>query len=262
MVNPSGPKLWLYPFVTLRSDSMRETIAEWQSPDFHDPLFWPFAAMLLLGVAAWAVSRRRSTLSELLLFGGTAFAALQSLRHVSLFAVVAAPIIGRHLLDGLADTRVGPWLSGERDRELRVGPLFSLALAVVLVMAGAATVLGTIGGNDESIEREFPVAAVDWIEENGLASNRGFNSYGWGGYLIWRGHEVFVDGRADVYGDELVWLSDDIASGAMGWAEALDRFDVDYALIRPDIALRSLLDVSDGWSLAYDDDVAVVYLRN
>ena len=36
---------------------------------------------------------------------------------------------------------------------------------------------------------------------SGLAEQPGYNSYNWGGYLIWRGLPVFVDGRADVYGD-------------------------------------------------------------
>ncbi len=260
-VNPSGPKLWVYPFVTLRSEAMRETIAEWQSPDFHDPLFWPFAAMLLSAMAALALSRRRPTLSELLLLGGTAFAALQALRHVSLFAVVAAPIIGRHLLDGLGGTRLGPWLSGERDRRLRVGPIFSTAVAAAIAAAGLSTAAGTIAGNDASIEREFPVAAVDWIESGPLADARGFNSYRFGGYLVWRGHEVFVDGRADVYGDELLWLADDVADGGLGWDAVLDRYAVEYALIRPDTGLRSLLELSDGWTLGYEDDVAAVYVR-
>ncbi len=260
-VNPSGPKLWIYPFVTLRSEAMAETIAEWQSPDFHDPLFWPFAAMLVLAMASLAVSRRRPTLTELLLLGGTAFAALQALRHVSLFAVVAAPIIGRHLLDGLAPTRIGPWLSGARDRRLRVGPIFTAAMAAAIALAGVVTVTGTMAGNDASIEREFPVAAVDWIESGPLAEARGFNSYGFGGYLIWRGHQVFVDGRADVYGDDLLWLADDVADGGLGWDDALDRYDVEYALVRPDTGIRSLLDLSDEWSLGYQDDVAVVYTR-
>ncbi len=260
-VNPSGPKLWVYPFVTLRSEAMQATIAEWQSPDFHDPLFWPFAAMLLLAMVALALSRRRPTLAELLLLGGTGFAALQALRHVSLFAVVAAPIIGRHLLDGLAGTRAGPWLSGARDRRLRVGPVFSAAMALVIAGAGLVTVLGTVSGNDASIEREYPVAAVDWIEGSDLATARGFNAYGFGGYLIWRGHQVFVDGRADVYGDELLWLADDVADGSPGWDEILDRYDVDYALVRPDTAIGSLLELSDEWTLGYEDGVAVVYTR-
>jgi hypothetical protein len=43
-----------------------------------------------------------------------------------------------------------------------------------------------------------PVGAVGYIETHGL-TNRLFNYYTWGGYLIYEGIPVFIDGRDDVY---------------------------------------------------------------
>ena len=53
VLNPSGVRLWLYPFETLGSPAMQAYIQEWHSPDFHVRIFWPFVAMLALGVLSW-----------------------------------------------------------------------------------------------------------------------------------------------------------------------------------------------------------------
>ena len=52
----------------------------------------------------------------------------------------------------------------------------------------------------------FPSRAVDFLAQHHLPGPI-FNHYDWGGYLIWRLHPeypVFVDGRADLYGDQLM----------------------------------------------------------
>jgi len=62
-----------------------------------------------------------------------------------------------------------------------------------------------------------------------------FNSYNWGGYLLWELPEypVFIDGRTDLYNDELIneWLQ--VMRGEPGWQEALDRWQVRLVLLEP-----------------------------
>ncbi|MCB0994906.1 MAG: hypothetical protein KDB21_07430, partial [Acidimicrobiales bacterium] len=194
VLNPSGPKLWLYPLTTLRSGAMREYIQEWHSPDFHSPHFFPFAALLVLAVASLSLSRRRPTWTELLLLCGTAVAGLQSMRHIPIFAVVATPIIARHLDSAWDRAR-----SVDRERP-QLGAL-NWAMAGAGVLGAVMWISAALSVNDTAIAEEYPVAAVDYLVETGLADQNGFNAYQWGGYLIWRSVPVFIDGRADVYGD-------------------------------------------------------------
>ena len=58
---------------------------------------------------------------------------------------------------------------------------------------------------ENQLEDLYPVEAVKWIEENQLEVEI-FNEYNWGGNLIWqlRDYPVFVDGRTDLYDDELL----------------------------------------------------------
>jgi hypothetical protein len=262
VLNPNGPELWIYPFFTLGSVAMQEYILEWQSPNFHQSIFWPFAAMLALGMISVILGRRRLALTELLLFTGTAAAGLLSARHIPLFAIVSSPIIARHLLSAFEENRLYPVLSGsvtaEMSRPLRVLNLLILIFALV---AAVIWVADKAQKNDDAISERFPVAAVDYLESSGLAEAKGYNSYNWGGYLIWRDIPVFVDGRADVYGDDFLYSYRRTFDLTALWKEPLDEYDVSYVLIESYHSLTTLLAESNQWEQAYSDDVASIYIR-
>ena len=96
-LNPSGAQLYRYPFDTLRSSGMRSFIVEWFSPDFHEWLYRPFLLVWLLLLTALASSRSRPkgrVIAPLLL---TSFAALDAVRHIPIFLLVAIPVIAAAL---------------------------------------------------------------------------------------------------------------------------------------------------------------------
>jgi hypothetical protein len=261
LFNPSGWHIWLYPFDTLGSDLMQQNIIEWSSPDFHKAIYWPFAALMGLGVFAFAVSPKRPTAPDVLLFLGTAAAGLMSRRHIALFAIATIPVIARALSEALRSTAAYSFLCQPRQEELtRTKVRLNLLIVLVGMLATVSWRLSTLAGNEESIAKVFPVAAVDHLTEKGMADERGFNSYPWGGYLIWRGLPVFIDGRADVYGDFLgVYLQ--TLKLQDNWREPLERFDVDYVIIERYGALATLLAAVDDWRLEYSDDVARIFVR-
>jgi len=264
VLNPSGPALWLYPFFTLGSQAMQTYILEWQSPDFHQSYFWPFAVMLFLGVISWLFSQERPVWSELLLFLGTAAAGLLSARHIPLFAVVSTPIVARHLLSAFTGSRVYPLLSGRMPEPTLTRTFAALNWVILLLalVAGGVWTARKISGNEEAIRKTYPVAAVDFLEQEGLTRTRGYNTYNWGGYLIWRGVPVFVDGRADVYGDDFLFYYLQSYRVEDGWAQPLDDFDVDYVLMEQSSALSTLLATSQEWREIYRDDIAQVFVRD
>jgi hypothetical protein len=241
VLNPNGMALWIYPFETLRSPAMRAYIQEWQSPDFHRASFLPFGLMMALGVLGWLFSRRRPTTTELLLFFGAAAAGLMSARNIPIFAIISAPIVARHLLNSCTGLRIYPVLSGAAPSP----PSRRVAAAVNVSLFGIALVLTALwtavrlAENEEAIRGTYPVAAVDFLEREGLSEARGYNSYNWGGYLIWRQIPVFVDGRADVYGDDFLSYYRQAFSGGAEWSEPLDDFDVTWVLIERGSVLGS-----------------------
>ena len=56
------------------------------------------------------------------------------------------------------------------------------------------------------------------------------NSYNWGGYFDWklRDYPVFLDSRADLFGDEIIgqWL--DVMNAREGWQGILDRWEYQF----------------------------------
>ena len=294
-VNPSGIELWIYPFLTLGSGAMQAYIQEWLSPDFHQTYFWPFAGMLALGVLGWIFSKTedsealagvftepdsgtvahdalrpdtaqsRVTITDLLLFLGTGAAGLLSARHIPLFAIVATPIIVRHWLavldldpKGLIDS------TGKNQPAKPLGSLFAVLNWVILLVAVATAVLYTlskIDNNQTAIAARYPVAAVDYLQASGLDEARGYNSYNWGGYLIWRGVPVFVDGRADVYGDPFLLRYRETFEVRATWQEPLDEYDVDYVLMERGTPLTAVLAASPDWTQVYEDEIAEIFVR-
>lgn len=261
LINPSGWYIWLYPFDTLGSDLMQRYIVEWSSPDFHQWTYWPFAALLGLGAVSFAVSPKRPPLPDLLLFLGAGAAGLVSRRHIALFAIAATPVIARALTEAVRDSPAYAILCQPRAED--IGPAKAWLNRSILV-AGIAAMLSwkasVLARNDAAIAEKFPVSAVDYLQRAGMSGARGFNSYGWGGYLIWRGLPVFIDGRADVHG-ELVDEYLDTFHLREKWRDPLARHAIEYVLIEKESALSTLLASSADWDLTYSDQLARIYVR-
>ena len=89
-----------------------------------------------------------------------------------------------------------------------------------------------------------------------------YNSYNWGGYLIWAlpDEPVFADGRTDVYNEFLLDYVK-VMFVRPGWKEVLDRYGVRLALTERDGFLATMLEVQLDWKLIYQDDQATIWVR-
>jgi hypothetical protein len=262
-LNPNGVEIWIYPFLTLGSAAMQTYIVEWHSPDFHQIHFWPFIWLMALGVLSWRISPRQPTWSEMLLFGGTAVAGLISARHIPLFTVAAAPIVARHLFYASANhTRLHRLLLGDGlPRPTKAQKALNYLILLLALLAVSLWVADKAVKNEAVIAETYPVAAVDFLYENDLAESRIFNSYGWGGYLIWREIPVYIDGRADVYGDQFIFDYLRTYFGHERWRESLDNFAIEYVLIQRGGVLATLLLDAPEWELIYEDDLTRIFRR-
>jgi len=139
--------------------------------------------------------------------------------------------------------------------------LLILVVLACLVKVYAAT---TMWEHAPLLEESLPVNAAAFIRENKLPGPL-FNSYNWGGYLIWRlypQYPVFVDGRTDLYDDEFLRRYLRVALAKGDWQETLDRYRVNTILIERDSLLANLLEKTTGWVPVYADKMAVVFVRD
>jgi len=259
LVNPNGLRLLTYPFETLGSSAMQEFIQEWQPPNFAMAVFWPLAAMILLTLAGWVRQGRRQIVAEIILVTGLGVATLFSARHVSLFAVAAALPVSR-LVSQFASR-----LSSSNDQSRPPTKLHQAANWLILILMALATglwAMEVVGRNESKVAEIVPVQAVSILREAGLSSQRGYSEYHWGGYLIWNEMPVFIDGRADMYGDDFIYYYRQGIVAGDEWSVPLEDHDVSYVMIQPESALIFRLDSSPEWQLAHESATAVIYVRS
>ena len=122
--------------------------------------------------------------------------------------------------------------------------------------------VSTINSNRAAVEDRFPVAAVDWLEANDLAEQRIFNAYNYGGYLIWRGIPVYVDGRADVYGDAGLLQFGQTYFVEEQWQEPLAALNIELVMVESNSALAAAMAREPGWDMVYNDNQTHIFARS
>lgn len=260
-LNPNAFRMFSYPLETLSSPAMQSLIQEWFSPDFHQARFLPLAILMLATFGLLALSPKRVRPGELLGLLVLSLAALRSGRHIPLFALFAAPLFARHLQD---------WTNTKKPLiKMHSGPattaqiILNIALLLLPALVIGRQIVDFKGREPEYEARRFPSAAVDFIRDQEITGPI-FNEYNWGGYLIWRLYperKVFIDGRADVYGDAFIFDYLKTYHAERGWRERLDHHRIRTVLIEPHSQLSNLLREEKGWRTVFEDPGAVIFTR-
>ncbi len=241
--NPFGWRLWSYAWHVSTASVIRNTISEWQSPNFHLPILEAATWVPVIGLG-WLIFRGRRPLSPLQWFwtGVLFLATLESVRFLPYFGLQW----GIPIMEG---TR------GMGFRRLRAGvvALAALAVSVILVASGPIVPAGQAAVSE-------PTGAVRYYRSHHL-QGRLFNLYVWGGYLIWRGFRVFIDGRTDLY------LQDHILSEYLAVQNVTENpntwlrvWRVRYVLWAPGTPLATfLLADAASWRLVYQSRNALLF---
>jgi hypothetical protein len=259
-INPIGLEIYKVPLETFGIQELRLYIQEWQSPDFNQRFTWGFVILLSIVIGAVWASRRNFDWTDWFLVCGTTFMALMAGRNLSVFAVAVVPIATYHLDSVLTSNG---WVIQHREFEiprrarlnlLLVGLVVFGALANILVVADSETVY-------EGQSMTLPIDAVAYLNGSDISGNM-FNSYNWGGYLMFNApqYKVFIDGRTDLY---IEFLNDyfTVAIGSEEWREEFEKWDIQFAVIETNSGLAEELELDDGWRTEYHDDLASIFVR-
>jgi len=114
---------------------------------------------------------------------------------------------------------------------------------------------------DEKVAEKFPAKAVDYLREHPTPGPM-FNNYGFGGYLVWSGQKVFIDGRGDLYEHGGV-LSDylQVVQVKPAALAVLRNYGIQSVLMERGATLASLLGMSSDWRQSYSDSTSVIFVR-
>ncbi len=271
MLNPSGPVLYGYPFTTAGIGAHRDFLFEWSRPDLSSfPGQVLLGFLLLVVVPTLFVGRRSLRAVDALWLIGLGTLSIGAIRFglvigpvgAAVAAVVLAPALAR-----FSALRGGARVAASIQRPARTPRLallnVLLASAVGLLGVGIATARVAPPVQAAAIAESMPVAATSWLRQN-LPDARIFNVYAWGGYL---GRElpealVYIDGRADIYGDAPIREYARAIALETDPAPLLDRAGIDTVVFWPETALASWLDEQPAWSRAYTDEQAVIWVRS
>lgn len=263
-LNPYGAAIYAYPLETLRSRAMQSYIGEWLSPDFHQHMYWPTLVMVVATVAMSALSPHRLRPREILLLSVTTFAALLSVRHIPIYTLVAIPILSEMVLAGLQERGVARRIESEHSATTPAKTLVNAILLAAFLTFTVARLRYVTHRQDETEAKELPAAAVSFIAAHWPPAPI-LNHYNWGGYFIWRlypEYRVYIDGRADLYGDAFM---DDLATTYYlrgdSWRSPFERWRIKTVVLPPDAPLVVALRAMPDWETVYADNQAVVLTK-
>jgi hypothetical protein len=208
--------------------------------------------VLLLALAAVGVlaRARRIAFFESVLLAFAIYVSFRSQRDLWVGVIAASAI----LAGGLA---------GDDKNRFQLTAAF---VPIVAVATGLAVALGFCAlhvnnaGLNAKLAGDLPVRAVEVVKEKGWSGPL-YNDYNWGGYLIWALRmPVSMDGRQNVYGDEQLDRSERTWSGQPEWASDPDLRKAGLVIGPARASLTQLLRVDPRFELAYEDNLAAVFV--
>jgi hypothetical protein len=239
-------------------------VGEFMSPNFHEMM--PFKYLLLLMIATFAVSKIKTNWIELLLILMFLNMSLYSVRYIPLFSIIVAPILLKQIgpLLEKSNGKLGKFFKKRAENISEIDasakgylwPVFSIVLVVVLA---AGNIIGY-----KFDAKTKPVAAVEFLKNEYIKGNM-FDNDEFGDYIIyaaWPEYKVFVDGRSDMYGVDIMKEYLKVASIKPGWDEVLKKYDVKWIIFDANSALSLFLMERDDWKLIYADNVANIFVKD
>jgi hypothetical protein len=235
-------------------------ILEWRGATFQAPTLFEFALMSMLFLGLWLGLRAPPLRLALLVV--LIHMALQHVRQQTVLAGLAPLLLAEPFGRALTPARDGVRPGGRITLDdLRRSLWPPAAIAVALLGAG---VIGWRLANPvvRHDNINVPVTALAHVPPE-VARLPVFNEYAFGGYLIFKGVRPYIDGRADMYGDDFVREYLAVLTAQKGDVNRVfAHWGVCWTILSPKGALVALIDRSPNWRRIYADRYAVVQVAN
>lgn len=248
LITPHGVEGLIFPFKVMSMKSLKDII-EWKAADFSK--FSPLEAGIMAVLAVSFVRGVKIPWVRTLVLLGLLAMALQHIRHAIVLAIVAPLLLARPFGEALEPEH-------EPHFERFVRPTLIAAIVAFIGLTAARFIDPLVRKDDvHSPVSAFNSAPVD------LRMHRVFNSYALGGFLIYKGVPVFIDGRADMYGDDFTanYLKIARSTDPAVIAQAQKKWGFDWAILEADTAAIKAFEKAPGWKKIHADKTATVFVR-
>lgn len=258
LISPNGVEGFLLPYKLLTMKFAMTWLTEWRSTDFGS--FQPLEVWIALALLGGTTLGLRLPLSRVAMIVVLLHMALSHERNTELLGLLSPILIAKALGAQLhAQSARWPAMDG-RLAPMPRRALVVTAVAILVAYLGAAATFDVAGFRPSA--RIAPEAALAAARRAGLTGHV-LNSEILGGFLIFSGVSPFIDGRADMYGDDFLrrfQVARDRSPDVL--AQLLKEYDVQWTFFPPDNPAVGFIDHMPGWSRVYADPYAVVQRRD
>lgn len=261
VLNPNGVTALVQPFRLMAMPALQSGFGEWRAADFRE---FPALGVWLVGAATlMMLGWRGLRWTRIALLAGLAYMACAHVRHADLLGLIGplavAAGLGPRLAELTRPAAASPLLRGAARLS---SPAHLPARLLVLALAVGASLPLLFEPIDRSGDTVTPQAALGAAHRLDL-TGAVFNSEAFGGYLIFSGVPVFIDGRIELYGNDFLarYLAAEHGDAA-ALAALLARYHPAWALLQAQSPLVAAFEAQPGWRRAYADGQAVIDVQN
>ena len=264
LINPYGYHIIFFPFNLVGDKFLMSIVSEFMPTNFQE--FQPYKYYFLLTLAVLMISRKRVNFIELTLILLFTYMSLYSVRYITLFVFVSAPIVLKRLETWFmnSDNSSIKFLNRRSDSfaetDVKARGFFWPTAATILIII--LTITGVVKHNFDPDKK--PINAVNFLKDEPIPGNM-FNNDEFGDYIIYAAYpeyQVFVDGRNDMYGKNHMKQYIKVRGLGAGWENVLEEHDIDWVFFDADSLLSRYLLEREDWHLIYADKVAHIYVRD
>ncbi len=216
-----------------------------------------YLELLLAGAAFFALGRqKRIDLFKLALLAATSVIAFRTMRDSWFLCIAAAACIAGASRDEATDET-----NQEAAETLPERAGLAVVLALILFVFARNTDFDT-RGLDDAMSGWFPVKAVNFLRQNPQPGPL-YNTFDWGGFLTWYmpDHPVAIDGRTDLYGDDIDMRFFRSENGDPSYIDDPYLNESGVVLLQRTKPLAALLNGDQRFQKIYEDPLAVVFVR-
>ncbi len=208
-----------------------------------------FLALVLGFFVVQLALRLKWRLEELTLFLGGVVMAFVHVRFILLFVPFCIPLLA------VVFARWLPSYDKKKDKYVLNAVLMASVIALMWHYFPSKAFL------DKKVADNFPVKAVEYLQQHTVPGPM-FDDYGFGGYLVWSGRTVFIDGRSELYEQGGV-LEDYLYIAALkpGALRVLQNYGIKSCLLDRNAPLTTVLSALPDWQKVYSDETSALFVR-
>ena len=253
LLNPYGWRIYEEAIRTIRDPIAKQIITEWLPTQISSPLGALIIIFTIFLITLFVLREDRPDLTNLTLIILFLIIGLSSYRHAIFFIIICIPEL----------TRIRITIPQSKIKTF--GTILLATCVVILAQIKPNFFGSSVQNTNNSVS--YPADALTFL--NGRQEHtRIFNSYGWGGYIIFENPDTktFIDGRMAHWQTDdrksFLKIYDNTSKMRPGWQKTLEEYDVNLVLVQPNEPIAEGLRLLPTlWEKVYEDKIALIYIK-